>query len=238
MALTLLWVVFCRAPAPAASQLTDKDLDPGVKMNFLIMEGGYFRIEPEQYLSEGIQASIVENHRYAVYLLTKAIDSGGLSLDNLSRAYVARGISNRALGDQKAAIHDLAKALEAVPSSATAHYQLAETLRAMGKTTEAIIALNQAIALKPNYAQAYYLRGSIWMQRGDNRLAAKDFSQCIAYDSSLAKAFLQRGKAQRKLGNTSEALADFNEFSLRNPLDEHVKELIRQLKNQKPKGEG
>lgn len=238
LAPALLGALLCLAPPPAAAQTADKDLDPGVKMNFLIMEGGYFRIEPEEYLRQGIQASIVDNHRYAVYLLTKAIDSGGLSLENLSRAYVARGISFRGLGKQKEALNDFAQALEAVPRSATAYYQLAKTLQAMGKTTEAIIALNQAVAMKPNYAQAYLLRGLTWMQRGDYNLAANDFSQCIRHDSSLADAFFQRGLAQRKLGNLSEALADFKEFSLRKPLDKDVKPLIRQLERQQGKDKG
>ena len=229
----LLWACLFMSASPAAAQVTDKELDPGVKMNFLIMEGGHFRIEPEQYLREGIQASIVDNYRYAVYLLSKAIDSGGLSLDNLSRAYVARGISYQGLGKPKDAVHDFAKSLEAMPSSPTAHYHLANVLKDMNKTTEAIIALNQAITLKPNYAQAYLLRGRIWMQRGDYNLAAKNFSQCIAYDSSQAKAFFERGQARRKLGKLDQALADFKEFSLRQPLDEQVKQLIIKLEYQR-----
>ncbi|MBU4276653.1 MAG: tetratricopeptide repeat protein [Proteobacteria bacterium] len=237
MSLALVWACLSLAPYPALAQESDKDLDPGVKLNYLIMEGGYFRIEPEQYLREGIQASIVDNYRRAVYLLSKAIDSGGLTLGDLSRAYVARGISYQGLGKLKEALHDFAKALEAMPSSPTAHYHLADVLKDQKKTTEAIIALNQAVTLKPNYAQAYLLRGRVWMQRGDYNLAAKDFSQCIAYDSSLAKAFFERGQALRKMGKINDALADFKEFALRNPLDSQVKQLIikleYQLKDQK-----
>lgn len=227
--MALVWACLSLGPPPALAQESDKDLDPGVKLNYLIMEGGYFRIEPEQYLREGIQASIVDNYRRAIYLLSKAIDSGGLTLGDLSRAYVARGISYQGMGQLDKALRDFAKALEAMPSSPTAHYHLADVLKDQKKTTEAIIALNQAVTLKPNYAQAYLLRGRIWMQRGDYNLAAKDFSQCIAYDSSLARAFFERGQALRKLGKINDALADFKEFALRNPLDSQVKQLIIKL---------
>ncbi|MBU4564843.1 MAG: tetratricopeptide repeat protein [Desulfarculus sp.] len=229
MGLALVWACLSLAPFPALAQGTDKDLDPGVKLNYLIMEGDYFRIEPEQYLREGIQASITDNYRRAVYLLSKAIDSGGLTLGDLSRAYVARGVSYQGMGKLNEAVHDFAKALEAMPSSPTAHYHLANVLKDKKKTTEAIIALNQAITLKPNYAQAYLLRGRIWMQRGDYNLAAKDFSQCIAHDSSIGRAFYERGQALRKMGKINDALADFKEFSLRNPLDSQVKQLIIKL---------
>lgn len=236
--LALLWACLAMPPPSAMAQVADKDLDPGVKMNFLIMEGGYFRIEPEQHLREGIQASIVNDYRRAVYLLSKAIDSGGLALGDLSRAYAARGISNQGLGKLKEAVHDFAKALEAMPSSPTAHYHLAKALKDLNKTTEAIIALNQAITLKPNYAQAYLLRGQVWVQRGDYNLAAKDFGLCIAHDSSLAKAFYERGLALRELGKLDQALADFKEFSLRNPLDDQVKQLIIKLEYQRKKQKG
>jgi len=229
LGLALVWACLSLAPFPALAQGTDKDLDPGVKLNYLIMEGDYFRIEPEQYLREGIQASITDNYRRAVYLLSKAIDSGGLTLGDLSRAYVARGVSYQGMGKLNEAVHDFAKALEAMPSSPTAHYHLANVLKDKKKTTEAIIALNQAITLKPNYAQAYLLRGRIWMQRGDYNLAAKDFSQCIAHDSSIGRAFYERGQALRKMGKINDALADFKEFSLRNPLDSQVKQLIIKL---------
>ncbi|MCB2190429.1 MAG: tetratricopeptide repeat protein [Deltaproteobacteria bacterium] len=227
--LALLLLLPCLGTPPALAQPSDKDLDPGVKMNFLIMEGGYFRIEPEQYMREGIQASIVDNYPLAVYLLSKAIDSGGLSLDNLSRAYVARGISYQGMGKLKEAVRDQAKALEAAPSSPTAHYHLANALKDINKTTEAIIALNQAVTLKPNYAKAYLLRGRIWMQRGDYALAEKNFGKCISYDSSVSEAFLQRGQARRKLGDLDGAMADFKEYSLRNPLDDKVKQFIIKL---------
>ena len=235
-ALALLAALLCLAPDLAGAQSADRDLDPGVQMNFLIMEGKYFRIEPEQYLREGLQVSIVGNHRYAVSLLNKAIDSGGLSMENLSQAYVTRGISLRALGKKKESLFDMAKALEAMPSSANAHYQLAETLKDMGKTTEAIMALNQAVTLKPNYAQAYYLRGILWRDKGEYNLAAKDFAQCITHDSSIAEAYLQRARMEQKLGRIQEALADFKEYSLRQPLDNDVKMTIGQLERQVSKG--
>lgn len=207
----------------------EKSLDMRTRLNLMSLDGPVFKPLPEEDLRVGASASIVGNHQYAIKRLSEAIDSGGLSLEKLSQAYTSRGISKARSNHLSEAVYDFAKALEADPSNAPAHYYLAETLRNLGLFTEAVVTLNQAVALKPNYAKAYYLRGTVWMLKDEYKLAADDFSLAIKYDSSIADAYYMRAQALEKLGLYKRALADLKTFQVHNPLDTSVSLMIQSL---------
>ena len=236
LALLLLfgWLALpARAQSPEMksdpSDVLEKKLDPRTRLNLMSLDGPVFKPLPEEDLRVGASASIVGNHRYAIKRLSEAIDSGGLPLDKLSQAYTSRGISKSRSNHLAEAVHDFAKALEADPSNAPAHYYLGETLRNLGLFTEAIVALNQAVALKPNYAKAYYLRGTVWMLKGEYKLAADDFSLAIKYDSSISDAYYMRAEALEKMGLYQRALADLKTFQVHNPLDQSIGLMIQDL---------
>ena len=235
------WLIGLAWPLLGHAQIIDEqNLDSRTRMNLLGMQGPVFKPMPEEYLRAGNQASIVGNHRYAIHLLTEAIDLGGLSLPQLSQAYTSRGISKSRSNHLEDAVYDFAKALEAQPSNAPAHYYLGETMRNLGLFTEAIVVLNQAVALKPNYAKAYYLRGTVWLLKGEDKLAADDFGLATQYNSALADAFYMRSLALQNMGSLPRALEELKEFQLRNPLDESippmVKDLERRIKGRKQGG--
>ncbi|MCB2226340.1 MAG: tetratricopeptide repeat protein [Desulfarculaceae bacterium] len=218
------------------SDVLERNLDPTTRMNLMSLDGPVFKPLPEDDLRVGASASIVGNHKYAIKRLTEAIDSGGLPLDKLSQAYTSRGISKARSNHLAEAVYDFAKALEADPSNAPAHYYLGETLRNLGLFTEAVVALNQAVALKPNYAKAYYLRGTVWMLKGENKLAADDFSLAIKHDPSIADAYYMRAEALEKMGLYKRALADLKTFQVHNPLDLSVALMIEELQKRLGRG--
>jgi tetratricopeptide (TPR) repeat protein len=217
------------ADKPSAGP-AEKDLDPGVRMSLQLMKGPYFKASPEEYLSGGIGASIVGNHRYAVKLLTMAIDSGGLNMEQLAQAYLNRGMARMHINQHRLAVEDLTKALESMPDKYDTYFQLGNALRALGAFTEAIIAYNRALELKPGYAPAYYMRGSVWLIKGDNRLAVNDFSEAIRMRPKMDDAFYLRSQAYEALGEWDKALADLKSFHLLNPLDDSVEISIARLR--------
>lgn len=229
LALCLLAPAAWAADKPGSGP-AEKDLDPGIRMSLQAMKGPYFKASPEEYLSAGIGASIVGNHRYAVKLLTWAIDSGGLNLEQLAQAYLNRGMARMKINQLRPAVEDLTKALESMPDKYDTYFQLGNALRAMGAFTEAIIAYNRALELKPGYAPAHYMRGSVWLIKGDNHLAIKDLSEVIRQQPKMDDAFYLRSQAFEALGEWDKALADLRSYHLLHPLDNSVDITITRLR--------
>ena len=125
-----------------------------------------------------------------------------------ARDYYDRGMKGVLLGDRKAAIADLTKAIEMDPKMAAAYDG-----RATGRLIEedydgAIADSTKVIELDPRNARAYHARGVAKLYKKDYAGAAGDFSKTIELDPKHMLAYEKRSEAKEGLGDLDGAVAD------------------------------
>jgi len=122
--------------------------------------------------------------------------------------YYDRGMKGVLLGDRKAAIADLTKAIEMDPKM-TAAYDGRATGRLIEEDYDGAIADNtKVIELDPRNARAYHARGVAKLYKKDYASAAEDFSKTIELDPKHMLAYEKRSEAKEGLGDLDGAIAD------------------------------
>jgi tetratricopeptide (TPR) repeat protein len=125
-----------------------------------------------------------------------------------ARDYYDRGMKGVLLGDRKAAIADLTKAIEMDPKMAAA-YDGRATGRLIEEDYDGAIADNtKVIELDPRNARAYHARGVAKLYKKDYAGAAEDFSKTIELDPKHMLAYEKRSEAKEGLGDLDGAIAD------------------------------
>jgi len=169
----------------------------------------------------GFAAAQAGNYDKAIRLFTKAIESGELSREDLSKTYYNRGDAWRKKGDYDKAIADLTKAIE---SGEFCREDLSKTYCNRGLTwynkgnyDKAIADYSKALELDPKYTRAYYNRALAWGNEGDLKKAIANYTKAIEINLNYAKAYYNRGLALMKKGDDDKAIADFTKVIEINP---------------------
>ncbi|WP_051408851.1 tetratricopeptide repeat protein [Syntrophorhabdus aromaticivorans] len=105
--------------------------------------------------------------------------------------YMNRGTAYLVLGDYRAAIEDLGRAIEIDPKFAPAYLNRSTAYGVMGDHARAVADLNKALEINPQYALAYRNRGITYEIMGDYARAMADFTKAARLDPRYA----DRGRA-------------------------------------------
>ena len=127
----------------------------------------------------GISAANRDDYGKAIGLFTKAIESGELPRENLSKVYFDRGLAWGEKGDYDRSNADKTKAIEINPNYAEAYNNRG---RAWGKKDDydkAIADYTKAIEINPKYADAYLNRSLAWGKKGDYDRSNADKTKAI-----------------------------------------------------------
>jgi tetratricopeptide (TPR) repeat protein len=151
-----------------------------------------------------------KNYDEAIRLYSKAIESGELSREQLSLAYVLRGIAWGTKGDTDKAMVDFNKAIEIDPKNARAYYYRGYAWRTKGDNDKAIADFTKVIEIDPKYTAAYYYRGYAWQTKGDNDKAIADYTKAIEINPKDTHAYINRGWAWDAKGDHDKAQADWD----------------------------
>jgi tetratricopeptide (TPR) repeat protein len=168
----------------------------------------------------GIAAATGGNYDEAIRLYTKAIASGKLSGENLSKVYDNRGDAWVKKGDDDKAIADYTKALEIEPNqrNAVSYHSHGMSWFAKGDDDKAIAYFTTVIEMGPKQtetyygdirAKAYYSRGSVWYHKVNYDKAIADYTKAIEINPQYDDAYYSRGIAWDGKGDYDKAAADY-----------------------------
>jgi tetratricopeptide (TPR) repeat protein len=133
--------------------------------------------------------------------------------------FVAKGVVERAQGDESQAIDAYTQAINLDPNHADAYYQRGNTRYDQGNKEGALEDYTQAINLDPEYANAYYQRGVIRYEQSDKQGALADFEQYISRSPNDIQAHYNRGVIRRDLRDYQGTFADFDQVVRLGPDD-------------------
>jgi len=125
------------------------------------------------------------NYDKAIRLFTKAIESGEVSPENLSKMYFNRGIAWENKGDLNKAIADYTKAIEINPNYAKAYNNRGLAWHNKDDYDKAIADFTRAIEIEPKYAKAYHSRGLAWDKKGYTDKAKADYERAKKLDPNI-----------------------------------------------------
>ena len=185
------------------------------------------KAEATAFMRGGVEA--VERGVYdrAVPQFSKALDSGGLSVEETALAWHHRGVAFQKMGQREAAIGDYTKAIEsgALPAKVLpkAYYNRGIALANTGQESAAERDYLEALRLDPGYAAAYHNLANLERRRGDHSRAIRHYSAAIDHMKGRERRLPLFGRAlsleqQGKIDEASEdlrlALALDPEFDL------------------------
>ena len=102
--------------------------------------------------------------------------SESLALDSKNyKAYINRGLTFGALGNLRASLIDLQKAVTINPKSKEAYLNLGFTQAAQNDTTEAIASFTNALRIDPSFTEALRNRGITYHHLGKKKKACEDW---------------------------------------------------------------
>ncbi len=122
------------------------------------------------------------------------------------RQWVLRGLAERGLGNNQAAIDACCKALDLEPGNVAARYNFAEALRALDEQEEALMIIGNADGL-PEVTRN--LRAHLLADLGRFDEAVATFKQVIARQPELADASASLAQVMPQIGRSAEALDGF-----------------------------
>jgi tetratricopeptide (TPR) repeat protein len=171
-------------------------------------------MNPEEFLSQGMEQFSTGNYNAAIESFTKAIELDTSLVD----AYYKRGLAYFYKGDNLLAIEDFTEAIRLNPNYTEAYYERGRVRAEERKVYEqAIEDFSRAIDLNANFAEAYYERGRIHEKetrtKPKNVLAAlEDYTQAIRLKPNFADAYYARAFTRIKQTETQGAIADLTKM--------------------------
>lgn len=125
---------------------------------------------------------------------------------NCAKAYRLRAGVHRRSKDLARALADYKQAIVNGDSTASVHFELAQTLIQLSKYTDAVSELSKAISLGLDSPQSRLLRGRLYLEQGDIDSAVFELKYVIGNDSGNIDALNLLGDASLKKGDTSAAI--------------------------------
>ncbi len=150
---------------------------------------------------------------------TAVINAGGLSREDLARAYSNRCAALGDLGEHEKALSDCTKAIELDPIAYRAYYNRGRAYVPKGQLDRAVQDFDQAIRLKPDFAFAYNKRGLAYHYKGQLNRAIRDHDQAIRLKPDYAEAYVSRALAYYKMGQYDRAIQDYDQAIRLKPND-------------------
>jgi lipoprotein NlpI len=139
-------------------------------------------------------------------LVASTDQAGSLSASLLA----ARGVLHQQQHDAAAARADFARAVQADPSDADAHYNLGCFRMQELDWRGAFASFTKTISLQPKQKYAYLNRGVSLYQMHRVEEALRDFNSALSLDPEFGQALLNRGVMQQVAGRHAEAEQDLS----------------------------
>lgn len=149
--------------------------------------------------------------------------------------FITAGKEARRSGQRAAAREAFEQALEANPTSVTAHLELGEELERQGDLDRALQVYRKATAADPQDATAHRRLGALYARQGLHERAAREFQEALGINPRNADAHRGLGVAYAELGQRDKALAALRQairfYVIAGAMDEAmaVEELERKL---------
>ncbi|MEP6923288.1 MAG: tetratricopeptide repeat protein [Pyrinomonadaceae bacterium] len=172
--------------------------------------------DPELYSKYGYCEGRNKNWEESAQLLEKAteLDGGANAADdntNTAWAYNNAGRSARKEKDDAKAAQSFTKgkevgqkAAEKDPNSATAKFNLGDSLTGLGETEAAVATLRAALGLRPDWAEAHNNLGLALNLAGDLAGASSEFRNATGINNNFIGAFANLAIVEYKRGNKKE----------------------------------
>lgn len=126
-------------------------------------------------------------------------------------AYFQRGLIYLKTKQNRNAINDFTKALEAVPKSPVVLYNRALAYREEGDLDKAVADLTIAINAKPDFADALNARALIYVDQQDYNSAASDYNDAIKLNPKSSEVYFNLGTLYAREGKADEAIKAFTQ---------------------------
>lgn len=151
----------------------------------------------------------------------------------LADAHNIMGVSLSALGNGKAAIAALKRAIKIAPKVSSYHANLGEVLRINDNHADAVVHLLEALKLQPANAQAHNNLGIIHYEKKEYPRAIEEYRAALALDPSLPEAWNNLGNSLRMDGDITGAQQAYEQaLSLREVYPEAYNNLGTLLREQ------
>jgi tetratricopeptide (TPR) repeat protein len=162
------------------------------------------------FLAEGEAAIDAEEYKTAKLLMTRALLTGGLSKEDMFKAYLSRAKSHSYLNDYASAIDDADSAIALNPESFDAHFDRASYFYVAGKYDTAAEGFGAAHALNTKDAGSIYWRGRSYEEQDKHDLAVVDYDRVLEIDPEYAEAYYQRSFILYRGGDADAGITDLN----------------------------
>lgn len=133
-------------------------------------------------ISSGLAARERGDQAGAVKRFTHAIESGGLSKQNLAVAHNNRGNAYDDQDQPDLALKDFDEAIRLDPLLAEAYYNRAFVLYRLGRPQDALHDLDKVVQLAPDLPAAHYNRGVVLESLGQRSRAISDLQKALSLD--------------------------------------------------------
>jgi tetratricopeptide (TPR) repeat protein len=194
-----------RAEEQAAERLAEQRRRLAEEQRARLREEQRRREQARVALEDGLTHSALRRDREALTTLSEA-----LRLDpNLPRAWGARGVVRRRLGDQAGALDDFHEAVRRDPRDVRSWWQCAELHAQRHENQQAIDAFTAVLRLEPGNVEAYRQRGLCYSRGNEVDKALADQTRAIELGPDDPRAYFYRAELQRLRNNLIRAFDDY-----------------------------
>ncbi len=127
--------------------------------------------------------------------------------DVMAKVYYTRGLMQRRLGQNEAALGDYNKSLQLAPSS-DAHNSRCYLFAITNRLQDALKDCNEALRLSPRNQYAYDSRGFTYLKLGMFDASIADYDAALGIEPGRPYSMAGRGFARRRKGDTAGGDAD------------------------------
>jgi tetratricopeptide (TPR) repeat protein len=161
------------------------------------------------YFDQALQHLAADKYDEAIELLTRALR---LSLGDLARVHLHRGIAYAYQEQYEAALDDFNDALRRNPYLTDAYNERGNVMRIIGDYEQAIADYGAALHLEEDHYAAYYNRALAYEHLRHYSKAEADLDKAIALKPDIVTAYEIRGRIRARQHRYDEAIADLETY--------------------------
>lgn len=162
--------------------------------------------EASTFFVQGLDNAQKSQHTTAIANYSQAIKANS----RFAAAYLNRGISKSAIGDNRGSLADQNSSLAIDPNQSVALLNRGVNRYNQGDNAGALKDYNAAIKLQPDDPVAYFNRAIVNVDLQRREEAVADYTKVIEYWPTSALAYYNRGILQMQLGKNGAAFEDFD----------------------------
>jgi tetratricopeptide (TPR) repeat protein/V8-like Glu-specific endopeptidase len=163
--------------------------------------------EASTFFVQGLDSAQKRQHTAAIASYSQAIKAN----DRFAAAYLNRGISKSAVGDNRGSLADQNRSLVIDPNQPVALLNRGVARYNQGDQAGALQDYNAAIKLQPDDPVAYLNRAILNNDLQKREEAVADYTKVIEYWPTLVSAYYHRGILQMQLGKNAAAFEDLDQ---------------------------